>query len=140
MRCRGIYVVNSLSGPWLHVEDGHSQRRFRVIPEAAASPRWFVHALDGDVALTELPRFADARKDAVAGGLTAPMPGKVVKILVAAGQAVTAGETLLVLEAMKMEHPVRAPIDGVVAELPAGEGEQVEAGQLLAVVEPAPKP
>ncbi len=131
-----IVRVAHIDGPWLHVEDGRSLRRFRVIPEAASSPRWFVHALDGDVALTELPRFADGRKDAVAGGLSAPMPGKVVKVLVAAGQAVTAGETLLVLEAMKMEHPVRAPIDGVVAELPASEGEQVDAGQLLAVVEP----
>jgi 3-methylcrotonyl-CoA carboxylase alpha subunit len=139
-----IVRVAHIDGPWLHVEDGRSLRRFRVIVdsvasprwEAAASPRWFVHALDGDVALTERPRFADAREDAVAGGLSAPMPGKVVKVLVTAGQAVTAGETLLVLEAMKMEHPVRAPIDGVVAELPASEGEQVDAGQLLAVVKP----
>jgi acetyl-CoA carboxylase biotin carboxylase subunit len=131
-----VVRVAHIDGPWLHVEDGRSLRRFRVVPEAAASPRWFVHALDGDVALTERLRFADDRKEAVAGGLSAPMPGKVVKVLVAAGQAVTAGETLLVLEAMKMEHPVRAPIDGVVAELPASEGEQVDAGQLLAVVEP----
>jgi propionyl-CoA carboxylase alpha chain len=140
-----IVRVAHIDGPWLHVEDGRSLRRFRVVVdsaasplwEAASSPRWFVHTLDGDVALTEVPRFADARKDAVAGGLSAPMPGKVVKVLVTAGQAVTAGDTLLVLEAMKMEHPVRAPIDGVVAELPASEGEQVDAGQLLAVVEPA---
>jgi propionyl-CoA carboxylase alpha chain len=131
-----IVRVAHIDGPWLHIEDGRSLRRFRVIPEAASSPRWFVHALDGDVALTERLRFADARKDAVTGGLSAPMPGKVVTVLVAAGQAVTAGETLLVLEAMKMEHPVRAPIDGVVAELPASEGEQVDAGQLLAVVKP----
>jgi acetyl-CoA carboxylase biotin carboxylase subunit len=132
-----IVRLAHIDGPWLHVEDGRSLRRFRVVPEAAASPRWFVHALDGDVALTELPRFADARKDAVAGGLNAPMPGKVVKVLVTPGQPVAAGDTLLVLEAMKMEHPVRAPIDGKVAALPASEGEQVDAGQLLAVVEPA---
>jgi acetyl-CoA carboxylase biotin carboxylase subunit len=131
-----VVRVAHIDGPWLHVEDGHSLRRFRIIVDAAASPRWFVHALDGDVALTERSRFDDGRKDAVAGGLSAPMPGKVVKVLVAAGQAVTAGQTLLVLEAMKMEHPVRAPIDGVVAKLPASEGEQVDAGQLLAVVEP----
>jgi acetyl-CoA carboxylase biotin carboxylase subunit len=131
-----VVRVAHIDGPWLHVEDGRSQRRFRIVPETAASPRWFVHALDGDVALTERLRFGDGRKDAVAGGLTAPMPGKVVKVQVAAGQAVTAGQTLLVLEAMKMEHPVRAPTDGVVAALPASEGEQVDAGQLLAVVEP----
>jgi acetyl-CoA carboxylase biotin carboxylase subunit len=135
-----IVRIAHLDGPWLHVEDGRSLRRFRVIAEAAPSPRWFVHALDGDVTLVEQPRFADARKDAVAGGLTAPMPGKVIKVLVTAGQAVTAGQTMLVLEAMKMEHPVRAPADGVVSEIAAGEGEQVDAGQLLAVVTPATAP
>jgi biotin carboxyl carrier protein len=123
--------------PWLHLEDGQAVRRFRVIAQPGAAPRWFVHTLDGDVALVEQPRFAEARKDAVTGGLSAPMPGKVVKVLVAAGQAVAAGDTLLVLEAMKMEHPVRAPADGVVSGLAASEGEQVDAGQLLAVVTPA---
>jgi acetyl-CoA carboxylase biotin carboxylase subunit len=123
--------------PWLHIEDSQTLRRYRVIVRPGDAPRWFVHALDGDVALIEQPRFAEARKDAVSGGLSAPMPGKVVKVLVAAGQAVAAGDTLLVLEAMKMEHPVRAPADGVVSEIAAGEGEQVDAGQLLAVVTPS---
>ncbi len=125
------------AGAWLHLENSRGMRRFRVIVQPGASPRWFVHTLDGDVALAELPRFAEARKDAVSGGLSAPIPGKVVKVLVAAGQTVAAGATLLVLEAMKMEHPVRAPVDGVVSEIAAGEGEQVDAGQLLAVITPA---
>jgi acetyl-CoA carboxylase biotin carboxylase subunit len=124
------------AGACLHLEDSRGMRRFRVIPQPGAAPRWFVHTLDGDVTLAELPRFAEARKDAVSGGLSAPMPGKVVKVLVAPGQAVAAGDTLLVLEAMKMEHPVRAPVDGVVSEIAAGEGEQVDAGQLLAVITP----
>jgi len=57
-------------------------------------------------------------------------------VRVRAGQSVRAGETLLVLEAMKMEHPLRAPEDGVVVELRVAEGDQVENGALLLVVEP----
>jgi 3-methylcrotonyl-CoA carboxylase alpha subunit len=68
------------------------------------------------------------------------MPGKVVKLLVRAGDTVTAGQTLLVLEAMKMEHAVKAQEAGTVARVCVSTGEQVEADALLAVVEPAPAP
>jgi biotin carboxyl carrier protein len=67
------------------------------------------------------------------------MPGKVIDLRVAVGQEVAAGETLLVLEAMKMEHPMRAPEDGVVADVRVALGEQVENGALLLVVEPVGK-
>jgi len=60
------------------------------------------------------------------------MPGKVILLRVCAGQSVRAGETLLVLEAMKMEHPMRAPEDGVVTELRVAEGDQVENGRAAA--------
>jgi propionyl-CoA carboxylase alpha chain len=63
------------------------------------------------------------------------MPGKVIELRVEVGQRVAAGEVLIVLEAMKMEHPMRAPEDGVVAELRVAAGEQVENGALLLVVE-----
>ncbi|MEO3435367.1 acetyl/propionyl/methylcrotonyl-CoA carboxylase subunit alpha [Inquilinus sp. CAU 1745] len=62
------------------------------------------------------------------GRLAAPMPGKIVAVLVAEGQAVRKGEALVVLEAMKMEHTVAAPADGTVARLPFGVGDQVEEG------------
>jgi acetyl-CoA carboxylase biotin carboxylase subunit len=110
-------------------DDGHRVRR-RVVGDGA---RW---SIDGLV-LVEAPRFPDAVVATVAGGLVAPMPGKVVQVLVEAGQAVVAGATLLVLEAMKMEHTVRAPEDGVVSALHVATGEQVDADQLLAVVSPA---
>jgi biotin carboxyl carrier protein len=63
------------------------------------------------------------------------MPGKVTLLRVQVGQAVAAGEILLVLEAMKMEHPMRAPQDGVVREILVALGDQVENGALLLVVE-----
>jgi propionyl-CoA carboxylase alpha chain len=95
----------------------------------------YVDASDGSSALTEVPRFGDPEKLAPAGSLLAPMPGLVRRVLVEVGAAVTAGQTLLVLEAMKMEQTVAAPAAGVVAELRAKAGEQVAAGQVLAVVE-----
>jgi biotin carboxyl carrier protein len=72
-----------------------------------------------------------------AGGpqrITAPMPGKVVRILTAVGELVTKRQPLVVVEAMKMENELRAPADGVVAELHVQEGQSVEAGTLLVVL------
>jgi len=98
----------------------------------------YVDASDGSSALTEVPRFGDPEKLAPAGSLLAPMPGLVRRVLVEVGAVVVAGQSLLVLEAMKMEQTVAAPAAGVVAELRAKAGEQVAAGQVLAVVEPCP--
>ncbi|MNR46271.1 Glutaconyl-CoA decarboxylase subunit gamma [compost metagenome] len=67
------------------------------------------------------------------GKLTAPMPGKVIAVMVQPGSTVTRGTPLLVMEAMKMEHTISAPADGVVSEVLYGVGEQVaEGAQLLA--------
>jgi len=65
--------------------------------------------------------------------LVAPMPGKIVRVLVAAGQQVTAGEGLLVIEAMKMQNEIRSPKSGTVEKV-AREGQTVNAGEVLAVV------
>jgi 3-methylcrotonyl-CoA carboxylase alpha subunit len=65
------------------------------------------------------------------------MPGKVISVDVSAGQAVTRGQKLLVLEAMKMEHALVAPFDGTVAELAVSAGAQVQVEALLARVEAA---
>ncbi|HVA87417.1 MAG TPA: biotin/lipoyl-containing protein, partial [Candidatus Saccharimonadales bacterium] len=67
--------------------------------------------------------------------LVAPMPGKVVRVLVAPGDTVKARQPLVVVEAMKMENELRSPKDGVVRDVKVGEGMSVEAGSLLAVVE-----
>ena len=71
------------------------------------------------------------------GDIVAPMPGKVIAVDVAEGDAVTAGQRLLVLEAMKMEHALTAPFDGVVTELSVSAGSQVQVEAVLAVVEAA---
>ena len=68
---------------------------------------------------------------AAAEGLWAPMPGKVVATRVREGDEVASGDLLLILEAMKMEHEIRAPHAGRIGKLPYGAGDQVEAGALL---------
>jgi len=85
-------------------------------------------------ALVEVPRFPTPAAGADAGSLLAPMPGLVVAVPVALGDAVTAGQPLVVLEAMKMQHTVAAPTDGTVTGLPVAVGDQVDTGTVLAVV------
>ena len=116
-----------------------------VVVELAGVEHRLAVAVDGDlvdvdgdgwaVALRELPRFPDAAAVMAQGSLVAPMPGTVVAVHVAAGDRVAAGQPLLVLEAMKMQHPVVAPADGVVGSVDATVGAQVEAGAVLAVIE-----
>jgi len=95
----------------------------------------YIHASDGSSTLAEVPRFGDPERAAPSGSLLAPMPGLVLRVLAEVGAVVTAGQPLLVLEAMKMEQTVSAPADGVVAELRAKAGEQVSTGQILAVLD-----
>lgn len=64
-------------------------------------------------------------------GLRAPMPGTILKVLVSSGQSVTEGETLIVLEAMKMENEIVAPADGVVGEILVQANDRVQSDQLL---------
>ncbi|MGW4497015.1 ATP-binding protein [Micromonospora sp. NPDC004336] len=96
----------------------------------------FVDGPDGAAGLVELPRFAEPTAELAAGSLVAPLPGAVTRLHVEVGQRVAAGDLLLTLEAMKLEHPVLAPTDGVVAELPVPAGGQVDTGAVLAVVNP----
>ena len=76
-----------------------------------------------------------AGADASDGAILSPMPGRVIAVAVAAGEAVTKGQKLLTLEAMKMEHSLTAPFDGTVAQLNAREGGQVSEGTLLVKIE-----
>ena len=89
---------------------------------------------DGASTWKNPPRFTDPADQVVAGSLLAPMPGSVISVAVEAGQQVAAGQLLLVMEAMKMQHSITAPTDGVVAEINVQAGSQVAAGQVLVVV------
>ncbi|HEX5299261.1 MAG TPA: biotin carboxylase N-terminal domain-containing protein [Streptosporangiaceae bacterium] len=106
----------------------------RVYRVHQAGDGTYVDASDGASALRETPRFGDPTKLAPAGSLLAPMPGLVLRVLAEPGTAVTAGQPILVLEAMKMEQTVSAPAGGVLAELHAKAGDQVSTGQVLAVL------
>src|SRR5215472_1080448 len=90
----------------------------------------------GPVTLRPLPRFADPVSHVAVGSLLAPMPGTVARLGVAMGEQVMAGQSLLWLEAMKMEHVISAPVAGIVADLPVAAGQQVEVGSVLAIVKP----
>jgi propionyl-CoA carboxylase alpha chain len=102
-----------------------------------AGDRLYVQAPGGTVAFDVVPRFVvPGAAAATSGGLVAPMPGIVLDVRCAAGDVVDARQTLVVLEAMKMEHHVRAPADGVVAEVRVAKGQHVENGAVLLVLDP----
>ncbi|RGP42215.1 Methylcrotonoyl-CoA carboxylase [Altererythrobacter insulae] len=105
-----------------------------------------LHFFDGErLAIFDEGRFFEFRHmergtghaSAADGAILAPMPGKVIAVDVAEGDTVTAGQRLMVLEAMKMEHALTAPFDGTVTELNASEGGQVQVEAVLCVVEPS---
>ncbi|KQU53101.1 methylcrotonoyl-CoA carboxylase [Sphingomonas sp. Leaf339] len=90
---------------------------------------------DGDLHIVDFPNRPElAGGTTVNGTIRAPMPGRIVSIDVAEGDTVTKGQTLLVLEAMKMEQALIAPFDGIVATLTAEQGGQVVEGAMLAEV------
>ena len=126
-----ISRVSLVGDALVFTEYGNHRRRARV---TRAGARTYVLADGLLTTLLEVPRFPDHAAAVIKGGLVAPMPGKVVKVLVSVDQAVEAGAALVVLEAMKMEHTVRASEPGTVRELHVAIGDQVDADRLLAVV------
>lgn len=90
-------------------------------------PGWSVH-------LRRMPRFVDPTAVARPGSLLAPMPGAVIRVAVSEGDRVVAGQPLIWLEAMKMEHAISAPADGVVTTLAVEPGRQLAVGDVLAVI------
>ena len=109
-----------------------AQARYSV---ARAGDTWFVDGPDGASTLVELPRFPGQEVEEQKGSLLAPMPGKVIRVAVEEGAVVTRGDTLVVVEAMKMEHAVRAPADGTVTEVRIIEGDQVDGDEVMIVVD-----
>jgi biotin carboxyl carrier protein len=108
------------------------RRRFRV---ATGSEVTFIHGPLGTAELAEIPRFAAHASDQVAGSYVAPMPGAVREVRVSVGDRVEEGTVMLVLEAMKMEHPITAHGSGVVSEVRVQVDQMVEHDEVLVVVQ-----
>ena len=94
-----------------------------------------LHTYKGDVLFKILPKFKIQEIGIVEGGLNAPMPGKVVEVKIKKGSSVKKGDTLVILEAMKMEHKVSAPANGKISKVLISQGDQVENGQTLIVLD-----
>ena len=109
----------------------------RLVTVARAGDVRFADSALGATTLVEQPRFPETQQQAAAGSLLAPMPGTVVRVDARLGEPVQAGQVLVVLEAMKMEHTVRSPHGGTLAQLNVSAGQTVDMGAVLAVVEGA---
>ncbi len=116
----------------IDIEIDGRRRRARV---TRSGDRLIIGGVGGDVELRVKPRFEIPGVEVATGGLVAPMPGKVLEVRVAVGDVVEAGQVLVVLEAMKMEHPMSAGEAGVVSEVHVAVGDQVENGAVLLVVD-----
>lgn len=130
-----VRVSARREGDLLEVRHPAGFHRYR---HAAGSGRTVWLARDGhSFAIGERERLRSAAGAAGgAGPVTSPMPGTVLVVKAAAGDVVSAGTPLVVVEAMKMEHTITAPIDGVVSELPVRAGQQVALDETVAVVTP----
>jgi len=112
----------------VRIEIDGVQRSFKV---TEVGDELYVHSSLGARVIKRPPRHPVSQASSEQGSANSPMPGKVLKILVEVGQKVTAGDPLIILEAMKMEHTMRAALDGIVEEVLVSDGEVVGPGQLL---------
>lgn len=116
-------------------------KSYEVKQESSATETNIVVGTQRFAAEVRDPRSLRSRRSLGGGGeegvkkITAPMPGKVVRVLAPAGTAVEAGQSVLVIEAMKMQNEMKSPKKGTVKKINAVEGAAVEAGQVLAEVE-----
>ena len=119
--------VESLGAGWYLVDDG--SRRWHVAVASNSNGYWvFVDGLVTQVGATRNDKVRERTKGATETGVTAPMPATVVGIQVSPGDTVQAGDTLIVLEAMKMELPLRSPRGGVIKSIHCAKGELVQPG------------
>jgi len=101
---------------------------------AVEEEAWWAHTKSGTVRLSALPLLPEPRRAADAGSLRAPVPGRVAAVLVTPGQTINEGQTLVKLEAMKMEYTIRAATAGIVEAVHFAVGDQVQEGQVLASI------
>ncbi|MBP6016903.1 MAG: ATP-grasp domain-containing protein [Candidatus Promineofilum sp.] len=122
-------IINRFDAPDMALTvDGYRQ----TVAVAAAGDVWWVQTPAGAICVAARPLLpAPRRATEAAGSLRAPLPGRVLAVLVAVGQTVGEGQPLVKLEAMKMEHTIRAGAGGVVEAIYFAAGDQVAAGDLL---------
>ena len=116
-------------------DDSGVARRFTIARYGPDLHDVYVDSPHGPAHFLALPRFPEPGSAVEQGSLLAPMPGNVIRVGAQVGDTVSAGQPLVWLEAMKMEHTITAPADGVLAELDVAPGQQVEVGAVLARVE-----
>lgn len=117
-------ILDISEGLWLEI-DGRKHKAEAV----KVGDTWWVHVLGHTLQFEVVePGASGAEED---GNLTAPMPGKVLEVFVKQGQKVSAGDQLLIMEAMKMEHKIIADRDAVVEEIHYNAGDQVTQGAEL---------
>lgn len=119
---------------WIEME--WNAKKIKVPVQRLSGKLWF--HLDGETHAVEIQtgRKKGAASTAVANGeIKAPMPGKILKVFVKAGEKVKQGQALLAMEAMKMEYTLEADQDGLVTTLNANVGAQVALGELLVKIE-----
>jgi len=126
-----VYATDATS---IDVEIGGRRRCAQLTRDGQ---RLYLQERRGTLELEVLPRFPDPEASTAAGSLVAPMPGVVLDVRCEVGTSAVRGTTLIVLEAMKMEHHVTAPVDGVVTHVAVARGDQVDNGAVLLVLEPA---
>ncbi|HEY1840772.1 MAG TPA: biotin carboxylase N-terminal domain-containing protein, partial [Mycobacterium sp.] len=130
-----IRLVSASAHEVVLADDNGVARSFAVRRYGAEGSAIYIDSAHGPVHLVALPRFPEPGSAVEKGSLVAPMPGNVIRLGAAIGDTVTAGQPLIWLEAMKMEHTITAPSDGVLAELNVDTGHQVEVGAVLARVD-----
>jgi propionyl-CoA carboxylase alpha chain len=132
-------IVHGWDGEWLDHEVDGVRRRAAVLMSVPAdeAPTSFAVFADGrSTTWEEPPRLPAGDRSEAARGPSSPVPGTVVAVHVSSGDTVSTGDTLVVLEAMKMEHRLLADSDGTVLEVVVGVGDAVDAHEVLVVLEP----
>lgn len=113
------------------LERGDGEERLVLVK---VEDTWWVHHNGHTSRVNVVERGAVSTFDSM-GGLTSPMPGKIINVMVSVGEPVDKGQALLILEAMKMENRICSPVDGIVSAIHYEVGDQVNQGAILIAIE-----